>query len=290
MSRPGNSPSGVRIKPSSNEWRLNALEHNSASRELRNCIFWLWLLFTYTNKVITVLAQGFLEVMQFLHRGQHCFNLKAQTLAEMMSKEHGQSTGHNLLHVTTKKISFEKRESCLLYTHTHVMKTKGLYIKEGAGFHAPQEESSKQAQRQKQAGLSQRRSPKERSSTTGRWQPFTSLNERRQGNILISPSREDCYCLEIFLGLRQDDFWHEALEQVRKTGKGSWKNPHKWCCNRNAWGKAGLAHFRHSLRVLKKTLVFHSSNKFEKIWEVMWAENWCASSSHCFCVSCVRSP
>lgn len=134
MSRPGNSPSGVRIKPSSNEWRLNALEHNSASRELRNCIFWLWLLFTYTNKVITVLAQGFLEVMQFLHRGQHCFNLKAQTLAEMMSKEHGQSTGHNLLHVMTKKICFEKRESCLLYTNTHVMKTKGLYIKEGAGF------------------------------------------------------------------------------------------------------------------------------------------------------------
>lgn len=85
-------------------------------------------------------------------------------------------------------------------------------------------------------------------------------------------------------------FWHEALEQVRKTGKGSWKKPHKWCCNRNAWGKAGLAHFRHSLRVLKKTLVFHSSNKFEKIWEVMWAENWCASSSHCFSVSCVRSP
>ena len=80
ISRPGNSPSGVRIKLSSNEWRLNALEHNSASGELRNCIFWLWLLFTYTNNIITVLALGFLEVMQFLHRGQCCFNLKPQTL------------------------------------------------------------------------------------------------------------------------------------------------------------------------------------------------------------------
>lgn len=145
----------------------------------------------------------------------------------MMSKEHGQSTGHNLLHVMTKKICFEKRESCLLYTNTHVMKTKGLYIKEGAGFHAPQEESSKQAQRQKQAGLSQRRSPKERSSTTGRWQPFTSLNERRQGNVLISPSREDCYCLEIFLGLRQDDFYSDMKlwNRSEKQEKGAEKTP-----------------------------------------------------------------
>lgn len=121
-----------------------------------------------------------------------------------------------------------KKGNPVYSTHTHTSwRLKGLYIKEGAGFHAPQEESSKQARRQKQAGLSQRRSPKERSSTTGRWQPFTSLNERRQGNILISPSREDCYCLEIFLGLRQDDFYSDMKlwNRSEKQEKGAEKTP-----------------------------------------------------------------